>query len=98
MWIVLAKIIKLPMVTMAVLNGHTYAGGVFFALSHDFRTMVSTSANPKARFCINEAKMGLPYPIPAIKLCSNTLGPVENRLLSTGIAINSDKAFEIGAV
>ena len=81
LWTFLAKLASLPMVSMAVLNGHTYAGGVFFALSHDFRIMISPSSNPRARLCISEAKMGLPLPYPAVKLCSTILGPVENRTL-----------------
>lgn len=53
-WVTNNKLMNLGMPTMAVLNGHTYAAGAFFALSHEFRTMIHPETNPRARFCISE--------------------------------------------
>ena len=39
---------------MAVLNGHTYAGGFILAMCHDFRVM----HDGKSRLCLSEANFG----------------------------------------
>lgn len=47
-----------PMPTVAILNGHAFAGGCMFALSHDYRIM-----NSKRGFvCMNEVELGFPLP------------------------------------
>ena len=49
------KVLSMNMPTMAVINGHAYAGGVIFSLCHDFRIMKST----KAKVCISEINLGM---------------------------------------
>ncbi len=46
------------MPTMAVINGHTYAGGLFLALAHDFRTMRSDYGF----MCLSEINLDFPIP------------------------------------
>ena len=80
-WAMLSKLMGLGMATMAVVNGHTYGSGVFFALAHDFRTMISSEMKPKAKFCLPEAQIGFPMPLPVSKLLDATVSPVANRIL-----------------
>ena len=55
--------------TMAVINGHAYAGGLILALCHDFRIM----ASGKSKICLSEIKMGLPPPPAYNAFCLATL-------------------------
>ena len=43
---------------MAILNGHTYAGGLIFALCHDFRTM----GKNVGKLCLNEININFSMP------------------------------------
>lgn len=53
----LARLVALPMPTVAAVNGHCTAGGGFFALCHDF-TIVSSE---KGLFFMNEIDLGLSF-------------------------------------
>ena len=52
----LAKILTAPFVTIAALNGHTYAGGALLALAHDYRIMRSD----RGYFCLPSIDVGIP--------------------------------------
>ena len=86
------------MASMAVLNGHTYAGGCFFALAHDFRTMISSKANPKSKFCVSEAKIGLPVPVPVQKLMETAVTPDAGRILRIATPLKADECLKLGVV
>ena len=73
----LARFITFPMPTLAVMNGHTYAGGVFFALCHDVRIMSIES--PRFRVCLSEINMGTTIPNPGVKLMELTCTSEANR-------------------
>lgn len=50
------RILTYPMPTVAVCNGHTFAGGFMLASMHDYRVM-----NPHKGFlCLNELELGAP--------------------------------------
>ena len=55
----LPRLITLPMPSMCVIGGHLYAGGVLFALAHDFQTM---TANPRPKVCLSEINIDIPLP------------------------------------
>ena len=50
----LAKLMTLNVPTMAVINGHAYAGGLILALAHDFRIMKQNSGV----LCLSEINIG----------------------------------------
>ncbi len=56
----LRHLITMPMVTVAAINGHAFAGGAFLAFAHDFRFMRSD----RGWICLPEVDLGM------------TLGPV----------------------
>jgi enoyl-CoA hydratase/carnithine racemase len=48
------RLVAYPMPTLALLNGHTFAGGLMMAMAHDYRIM-----NPHKGFlCLNELDFG----------------------------------------
>ncbi|KAK5660660.1 hypothetical protein OQA88_12024 [Cercophora sp. LCS_1] len=50
------RFLTYPMPTIALLNGHAFAGGLMLAMHHDYRVM-----NPEKGFiCINELDFGVP--------------------------------------
>ncbi|KAK5997700.1 Enoyl-CoA delta isomerase 3 [Cladobotryum mycophilum] len=50
------RFLTFPMPTVALLNGHTYAGGLMLSMSHDYRLAPS----PKGFLCLNELLFGAP--------------------------------------
>jgi enoyl-CoA hydratase/carnithine racemase len=53
----LARMLSLPMVTVAALQGHTFAAGAMFSLAHDFRVM----RGDRGYWCLPEAEINLPF-------------------------------------
>lgn len=53
----LARLVTLPMPTVAAINGHATAGGAMFALCHDF----TIASEGKFLFFLNEIDMGLSF-------------------------------------
>ncbi|KAL3959578.1 hypothetical protein ACCO45_004695 [Purpureocillium lilacinum] len=50
------RFLTFPMPTIALLNGHTYAGGLMLATAHDYRLAPA----PKGFLCLNEVLFGAP--------------------------------------
>lgn len=53
----LARMLALPVITVAALQGHTFAAGAMFALAHDFRVMRAD----RGYWCLPEADINIPF-------------------------------------
>ncbi|EGC36793.1 hypothetical protein DICPUDRAFT_87255 [Dictyostelium purpureum] len=52
------RFLTLPIVTISCINGHSFGGGAFFSLVHDFRVMNMS----KGFFCVNAIQNKVPLP------------------------------------
>jgi enoyl-CoA hydratase/carnithine racemase len=52
-----ARMLSLPVVTVAALQGHTFAAGAMFSLAHDFRVMRAD----RGYWCLPEADINIPF-------------------------------------
>jgi enoyl-CoA hydratase/carnithine racemase len=53
----LARMLTMPLVTVAALQGHTFAAGAMFSLAHDFRVMRAD----RGYWCLPEADIDIPF-------------------------------------
>ncbi len=67
----LARTLSLPMVTVAALQGHTFAAGAMFSLAHDFRVMRAD----RGFWCLPEADINLPFTPGMSALIAGRLAP-----------------------
>jgi enoyl-CoA hydratase/carnithine racemase len=85
---------RLPLPSLAFIEGDCIGGGCGLALACDLR--IATRA---ARFGITPAKLGLVYPLHDVKLLVDLVGPGQaKRILYTGSLLSAEEALRIGLV
>lgn len=90
------RFLDFPLVTVAAINGHAFAGGMVMALAHDWRIM----RKQKGFLCMNEIE--LPSPIPegmAAVLKAKIPSPsVIRDCLQVGKRFPADEALNLGFI
>jgi enoyl-CoA hydratase/carnithine racemase len=66
-----ARVLRLPCITVAAINGHAFAGGEMLALSHDFRIM----RTDRGYLCLPEVDLGIPFTDGMRELIVSRLSP-----------------------
>ncbi|MFJ9820984.1 enoyl-CoA hydratase-related protein [Streptomyces sp. NPDC101151] len=66
-----ARVLSLPMITVAALQGHTFAAGAMFSLAHDFRVMRAD----RGFWCLPEADISIPFTPGMSALIQSRLAP-----------------------
>ncbi|MFS7873996.1 enoyl-CoA hydratase-related protein [Streptomyces asiaticus] len=67
----LARMLSLPLVTAAALQGHTFAAGAMFSLAHDVRVMRAD----RGFWCLPEADINIPFTPGMSALIQGRLSP-----------------------
>jgi enoyl-CoA hydratase/carnithine racemase len=77
----LARLLELPVVTVAAVQGHAFAAGAMFTLAHDFRVMRAD----RGFWCLPEADIKLPFSPGMSALIQARLAPqVAHEAMVTG--------------
>jgi enoyl-CoA hydratase/carnithine racemase len=84
------RLLSFPCVTVAALNGHTFAGGALIALAHDYRVM----RDDRGYFCLPEVDIGLPFTPPMLQLIGARLSSrVAHEAMITGKRYTAEQAL-----
>ena len=91
----LARTLASPVVTVAALNGHTFAAGAMWSLAHDVRVMRSD----RGYFCFPEVDLGLPFQPGMNDLIRARLTPaVAHEAMTLGRRYGGEQARAAGIV
>ena len=91
----LAKLLTLPVQSVAVIQGHCYAGGALFALAHDVRMM----RQDRGFFCLPEVAIGIPFAPGMSSLIREKLPPqTSHEAMTQGARYGGDDALAAGIV
>ena len=92
---ILARLIKLGIPSMSVVNGHAIAGGVFLALTQDHVVMKS---DPTGMIWLNELTFGKAVPINYLRLVKELTNGRQSRTLLLGTKVNPQEAKRLDLV
>lgn len=77
LWALFRRFLTYPMPTVALINGHGFAGGLMLSMHHDYRVM-----NPSRGFvCLNELEFGAPLKPPMSAVFRLKCSPAAYRAL-----------------
>jgi enoyl-CoA hydratase/carnithine racemase len=90
-----ARMLRLPVITVAAVNGHAFAAGAMMTLTHDFRVMRSD----RGYWCLPEADLGMPLAPAMNDLIAARLAPqVAHRAIVTAHRYPADEAVSAAIV
>ncbi|MFC8196118.1 enoyl-CoA hydratase-related protein [Streptomyces sp. NPDC057298] len=90
-----ARTLSLPLVTVAALQGHTFAAGAMFSLAHDFRVMRAD----RGYWCLPEADINIPFTPGMSALIQSRLTPrTAHEAMVTARRFGGDDALAAGLV
>jgi enoyl-CoA hydratase/carnithine racemase len=90
-----ARTLSLPLVTVAALQGHTFAAGALFSLAHDFRVMRAD----RGYWCLPEADIDIPFTPGMAALIQARLAPqAAHRAMVTAHRYGGTDAAAVGIV
>ncbi|GAA0221391.1 enoyl-CoA hydratase/isomerase family protein [Actinomadura nitritigenes] len=90
-----ARLLELPMPTVAAVNGHAFAGGGMLALAHDFAVMRSD----RGYFCLPEVDLGMTFTPGMNALIGARLpGRTAHEAMTTGRRYDAEQAMAAGIV
>lgn len=91
----LAKVLTLPVPTVAAINGHAFGGGAMLAIAHDFRVM----RDDRGFFCFPEADINIPFTEGMNALIvAKTTPQAQTASMTTGHRFGGPEAVEFGLV
>ncbi len=91
----LHRILTAPFVTIAALNGHTYAGGALLSLAFDYRIMRSD----RGFFCLPSVDIGIPFSRGMTELITAKLPqPTAHDLVVSCRRIGAREAVTLGVI
>lgn len=91
----LARVLTLPVPTVAAINGHAFGAGAMLALAHDFRVMRAD----RGYFCFPEADLKIPFSPGMSALIQGKITPAAAiASMTTGRRFGGDQARELGLV
>ncbi|WP_113697005.1 enoyl-CoA hydratase-related protein [Amycolatopsis albispora] len=90
-----ARVLTLPVPTVAALNGHAFGAGAMLAMAHDFRVM----REDRGYFCFPEADINIPFTPGMAALIQAKLTPsAAIASMTTGRRFGGPDARELGLV
>lgn len=92
---VFARVLALPMITAAAINGHAFAAGAMLALAHDYRVM----RGDRGYFCLPEIDINIPFTAGMNALIASRLsGPTLRETTLLGARVGGTDAVGMGIV
>ncbi len=79
-----------PAPVVAAVNGHAIAGGCVVAMCADVRLMSG------GKIGLTELAVGVPFPVPALEICRQAMGPSVTRAALQADTIDADTALARG--
>lgn len=90
-----ARMLALPVITVAALQGHTFAAGAMLSLAHDFRVMRAD----RGFWCLPEAEINIPFTPGMSALIQGRLSPqVAHESMTTARRYGGQDAVAAGIV
>jgi enoyl-CoA hydratase/carnithine racemase len=91
----LARLLELPVVTVAAIQGHAFAAGAMLTLTHDFRVMRAD----RGFWCLPEVDIQIPFTPGMSALIQGRLAPqTAHAAMTTGRRYGGAEAVEAGIV